>query len=221
MNRFQDRTDAGRYLADRLQKYAYQPATTVLGLPRGGVVVAFEVSQGLGLPLDIFLVRKLGVPGYEELALGAIASGGIQVINHDVVRSMGISASEIREIARKEEAELNRRELVYRNNRPGLNVKDHSIILVDDGLATGATMLAAVTALRKQAPRKIIVAVPVAAADTCEEFRGKVDDIVCGIAPAHFDAVGNWYEDFTQTTDEEVIRLLREANSPQQNSGAI
>jgi putative phosphoribosyl transferase len=221
MNRFHDRADAGRYLVERLQKYAHNPETMVLGLPRGGVVVAFEVAQGLGLPLDIFLVRKLGVPGYEELAMGAIASGGVQVINQDVVRSIHISTTEIREIAEKEGQELLRRERVYRDDRPRLEVKDRSIILVDDGLATGATMRAAVVALRKQGPRKIVIAVPVASADTCDEFRVKVDDIICGITPAHFNAVGNWYDDFAQTSDEEVIQLLRQANSPGQNTGAM
>jgi putative phosphoribosyl transferase len=206
---------------ERLQKYAHNPETMVLGLPRGGVVVAFEVAQGLGLPLDIFLVRKLGVPGYEELAMGAIASGGVQVINQDVVRSIHISTNEIREIAEKEGQELLRRERVYRDDRPRLEVKDRSIILVDDGLATGATMRAAVVALRKQGPRKIVIAVPVASVDTCDEFRVKVDDIICGITPAHFNAVGNWYDDFAQTSDEEVIQLLRQANSPGQNTGAM
>src|SRR5512145_3343128 len=156
MDRFQDRADAGIYLAERLQKYAGKPDTIVLGLPRGGVVVAYEVAQGLGLPLDVFLVRKLGVPGYEELAMGAIASGGVQVINQDVLRGIRISGARIEEIAAKEMEELQRRERIYRENRPPLAIEGKTIILVDDGLATGATMRAAVEALRKQGPRRMV-----------------------------------------------------------------
>jgi putative phosphoribosyl transferase len=221
MDRFQDRVDAGVYLVERLQKYANNPDTIVLGLPRGGVVVAFEVAQGLGLPMDIFLVRKLGVPGYEELAMGAIASGGVQVMNEDVVRSVRISQAEIQKIAAKEEEELKRRERAYRENRPHLQVKDQTVILVDDGLATGATMRAAVAALRKQHPRKIVIAVPVASIEACEEFRTQVDEIVCGLTPTHFNAVGAWYNDFSQTSDKEVIQLLRESEIPGQTAGAM
>jgi len=220
MDPFQNRTDAGRYLAERLQEYA-RHNTVILGLPRGGVVVASEVARRLDVPLDIFLVRKLGVPGYEELAMGAIASGGIQVINEDVVRHIQISRAEIQAIAAKEAQELKRRERAYRGNRPPLEVKDKTIILIDDGLATGATMRAAVVALRKQNPRKIVIAVPVAAPDTCEEFRTEVDDIICGITPAHFNAVGAWYNDFSQTSDEEVIQLLREADMSRESKGAM
>ncbi len=168
MNRFRNRTHAGKYLAEKLQKYARKPKTIVLGLPRGGVVVAHEIAQELGLPLDIFLVRKLGVPGYEELAMGAIASGGVRVLNQDVLRSINITRDEIQSIAQREEQELKRRESAYRSNRPQLDLKDYTVILVDDGLATGATMRAAVVALRKQGPQKIIIAVPTASPDTMQ-----------------------------------------------------
>ena len=161
------------------------PGTLVLGLPRGGIVVAYEIARELGLPLDVFLVRKLGVPGYEELAMGAIASGGIQILNQDVVRNLRVSSAAIREVAAREEKELERREQAYRKNRPRLEVKDKTIIIVDDGLATGATMRAAVAALRRQNPHKIVVAVPVASTDTCNEFRAEVDDIICGLTPRH------------------------------------
>lgn len=221
MDRFQDRADAGVYLAEQLQKYAGKPDTIVLGLPRGGVVVAYEVARGLGLPLDVFLVRKLGVPGYEELAMGAIASGGVQVINQDVLRSIRIPESRIQEIAAKETEELKRREQVYRRSRGPLHVKGRTVILVDDGLATGATMRAAVEALGKLGPRKIVVAVPVASVEACAEFREAVDEIVCGITPAQFHAVGAWYEDFSQTTDKEVIQLLREAETPGETTGVM
>jgi putative phosphoribosyl transferase len=221
MNRFRDRADAGRYLAELLQKYAGDSDTLVLGLPRGGVVVAFEVARGLGAPMDIFLVRKLGVPGYEELAVGAIASGGILVINQDVAQSIRISQARIKEIATKEAKELKRREQAYRGNRPPIEVEGRTIIIVDDGLATGATMRAAVDALRKQNPHKIVVAVPVASIEACEEFRTKADDIVCGITPAYFNAVGAWYDDFGQTSDEEVIHLLREINISRGNKEAM
>jgi len=221
MDRFQDRADAGVYLVEQLQKYANKPDTVVLGLPRGGVVVAYEVARGLGLPLDVFLVRKLGVPGYEELALGAIASGGVQVINQEVLRSIRISPSQIQEIAAKETEELKRRERVYRHNREPLAVRGRTVILVDDGLATGATMRAAVAALGKLGPRKIVIAVPVASVEACAEFRKAVDEIVCGITPAQFRAVGAWYEDFSQTTDQEVIQLLREAETPGETAGAM
>ncbi len=211
MDRFRDRTHAGQYLAGKLQKYAHKPKTIVLGLPRGGVVVAHEIAKELGLPLDIFLVRKLGVPGYEELAMGAIASGGVRVLNQDVLRSINISRDDIQAIAQREEQELKRREAAYRNNRPRLDIKDYTVILVDDGLATGATMRAAVVALRRQGPQKIIVAVPTASPDTCAEFRAKVDEIICGITPSPFNAVGLWYDDFSQTSDEEVKHLLKKS----------
>lgn len=209
MLRFKNRSQAGQKLAEGLKQYANDPDTIVLGLPRGGVVVAYEVAEKLGLPLDIFLVRKLGVPGYEELAMGAIASGGVRVMNDDVVRRINISQSAIEEAVRKETLELERREKAYRSDRPRLDVKDKTILLVDDGLATGATMRAAVTALQKQKPKELIIAVPTASPETCDEFRDDVDDIICAITPTPFYAVGAWYDDFAQTTDEEVQELLR------------
>lgn len=212
MFRFKNRSMAGQYLADKLRNYVNDQNAVVLGLPRGGVVVAFEVANELGLPLDIFLVRKLGVPGYEELAMGAIASGGVRVMNENVIRQINIPAGAVEVVTKKEEMELKRREEAYRDNRPRLDVKDRTVILVDDGLATGATMRAAVVALRKQRPGRIVIAVPVAAPDTCEELRADVDDIVCGITPTQFYAIGVWYEDFSQTTDEEVKQLLRTAH---------
>lgn len=213
MFRYKDRVQAGKYLAKKLEQYSNDPDAIVLGLPRGGVVVAYEVAQELQLPLDIFLVRKLGVPGYEELAMGAIASGGVQVINEDVIRMIHISQDDIEAAVKREEKELDRREKAYRGKRPGLDIKSKNVILVDDGLATGATMRAAISALYKQHPRKIIMAVPVASPETCENFRSKVDDLVCAMTPAYFHAVGEWYEDFPQNTDEEVQQLLHRANT--------
>ena len=221
MDHYEDRADAGRYLAGKLQKYARKADTIVLGLPRGGIVVAFEVAQELSLPMDVFLVRKLGVPGYEELAMGAIASGGTQVLNPDVVRSIRITSDEIQRVAAREEKELIRREHAYRNNHAPYKVKDQTIILIDDGLATGATMRAAVSALRKQKPFKIVVAVPVASRESCDEIGAQADEIVCGITPPNFNAVGAWYEDFRQTSDEEVVSLLKRANTSQQNAGQM
>jgi putative phosphoribosyl transferase len=209
MFRFKDRVQAGRYLADKLLTYANAPDALVLGLPRGGVVVAYEVANKLRIPLDVFLVRKLGVPGYEELAMGAIASGGTRVMNEDVLQQIRITDSTIEAVARREELELKRREVAYRGDRPPLDVHGLTVILVDDGLATGATMRAAVAALRKQKPNQIIIAVPTASPDVCDEFRTQVDSIVCGMTPTPFYAVGAWYENFSQTTDEEVRELLR------------
>lgn len=211
--------DAGKYLAGQLKGYAGDPDAVVFGLPRGGIVVAFEVAQHLNLPLDVFLVRKIGVPGYEELAMGAIASGGIRAMNEDVVRGLRISAAEIEAAAQKEYEELQRREKLYRGNKPPVNVKNRTVILIDDGLATGATMRAAVAALKKQDPKKIIVAVPVAAPDTCDEFRAEVEEIVCGLQPDNFQAVGFWYKNFSQTSDAEVSHLLRSAGSRYEGRG--
>ena len=219
MFRFRDRVEAGQYLAERLLQYANAPDAVVLGLPRGGVVVASEVARKLGLPLDIFLVRKLGVPGYEELAMGAIASGGVRVMNEDVLRQISVSESTIEAVTRREERELLRREEAYRGNRPRLDVKDLTVILVDDGLATGATMRAAVKALRRQGPKRLVVAVPTAAPDTCDEFRAEVDEILCAMTPTPFHAVGAWYEDFSQTTDEEVQQLLKAARRVEKGGG--
>lgn len=209
--RFHDRPDAGRALATDLAKYAGRADVVVLALPRGGVPVAFEVARALGAPLDVFLVRKLGLPGHEELAMGAIASGGIRLINDDIVEAYQVTDAEIETVAAAEQTELERRELAYRDGRPLPPLHDRTVILVDDGLATGATMRAAVLALRQERPAHIVVAVPVAAAETCEEFRSIVDDIICAETPAPFYAVGLWYEDFAQTTDEEVHELLTEA----------
>jgi putative phosphoribosyl transferase len=208
---FQNRQDAGRFLADQLAAYAHRDDVLVLGLARGGVPVAYEVAQALDAPLDVFVVRKLGVPGFEELAMGAIASGGVRVLNEEVVRSLGIPQQVIDQVAARELRELKRREALYREGRPAAAVKDRVVILVDDGLATGATMRAAAAALRQQEPKAVIVAVPVAAAEVCELFRGEVDDVVCAATPEPFRAVGFWYQDFSQTTDEKVRELLERA----------
>jgi len=212
--RFNDRTDAGRVLAADLAKYAGRNDVIVLALPRGGVPVAFEVARALGAPLDVFLVRKLGLPGHEELAMGAIASGGVRLINKDVVEAYHVTDAEIESVAASEQKELERRERTYRDGRAFPSVQDHTVILVDDGLATGATMRAAVLAIRQESPASIVVAVPVAAAETCDEFRGIVDDIVCAETPDPFYAVGLWYANFTQTTDDEVHDLLTAAARP-------
>jgi putative phosphoribosyl transferase len=217
---FRDRTDAGRQLGARLTRYRGRPDVLVLALPRGGVPVAYEVAKQLGAPLDVFLVRKLGVPGYEELAMGAIASGGVRVINEDVVRYMDIPEEVIDAVAADEQQELERRERAYRDDRPIPEVKGRVVILIDDGLATGSSMRAAAEALRKQQPARIVVAVPVAAAQTCDELRGEVDEIVCATTPESFQGVGLWYEDFTQTTDEEVRELLERATQQQQHHDA-
>ncbi len=208
---FRDRTDAGRILAEQLSRYADRANVVVLALPRGGVPVAYEVARALHAPLDVFLVRKLGMPGMEELAMGAIASGGVRVLNDDVVQTLQIPEEVIETAAAAEERELERRERAYRGDRPPRDVRGRTVILVDDGLATGSTMRAAVAALRKQQPAAIVVAVPVAARSTCEELAAEVDDIVCARTPEPFRAVGLWYDDFSQTTDEEVRELLRQA----------
>jgi predicted phosphoribosyltransferase len=208
---FRDRTDAGKYLAAKLAKYANRPDVLILALPRGGVPVAYEVAKQLGAPLDVFLVRKLGVPGYEELAMGALASGGVRVINEDVVRQLDIPAEVIEAVAETEQRELERRERAYRGDRPPPDVKGRIVILIDDGLATGSTMRAAAAALRKQGPARIVVAVPVSSPETCNEFRREVDEVVCAVTPEPFRGVGLWYEDFSQTTDEEVRDLLERA----------
>jgi predicted phosphoribosyltransferase len=206
--RFRNRNDAGRQLAEKLAAYADRPDVLVLALPRGGVPVGYEVSRALGAPLDVFLVRKLGVPGYEELAMGAVASGGVRVLNDEIVRGLGISEDEIDAAVARELQELGRRERLYRGNRPTPNVAGRTVILVDDGLATGATMRAAVAALRQQHPARIVVAVPTASPDTCEALKAEADDVICAMTPEPFFAVGHWYEDFTQTTDNEVRELL-------------
>lgn len=211
--RFRDRFQAGRRLAAVLAPYAGRPNLLVLALPRGGVPVGYEVSRALNAPLDIMLVRKLGVPGHEELAMGAIASGGIRVVSEDVVEAFGISERVIATVAANEGEELERRERAYRDDRPAPEIKGRAVILVDDGLATGSTMRAAAAALRAQHPERLIVAVPVAPPETCASLRTEVDDVVCALAPEPFFAVGNWYDDFSQITDREVRQLLRAAEA--------
>ncbi|MGZ8847076.1 MAG: phosphoribosyltransferase [Pyrinomonadaceae bacterium] len=210
---FTDRTDAGQFLAEKLIEYANRLDVIVLALPRGGVPVAYEVANRLNAPLDIFVVRKLGVPGHEELAMGAIASGGVRVLNPDVLSYIRIHEAIIDQVTEYELSELQRRERLYRGSRPPLELKGRTIIIVDDGLATGSTMRAAVKALRQKQPKKIIVAVPVGARETCESFKSEVDTMaVCAITPEPFQAVGLWYRDFSQTTDEEVRDLLARAD---------
>jgi predicted phosphoribosyltransferase len=208
---YRDRTEAGKYLAAQLAHYANRDDVLVLALPRGGVPVAFEVTKAIRAPLDIFLVRKLGVPGHEELAMGAIATGGVRVVSEDVVKYLRIPMSVIDSIAAKELRELERRERAYRGNRPEPNVQGKTVLLVDDGLATGSTMRAAAAALRLQNPARIVVAVPVSAPQNCDEYRMGVDEIICAITPESFLGVGQWYRDFSQTTDQEVRDLLQQA----------
>ena len=208
---FRDRTDAGRRLAARLRSYADRDDVVVLGLPRGGVAVAYEVAQQLNAPLDVFVVRKLGVPGHEELAMGAIASGGVLVLNDDVVRELCISPETIEPVAAREQQELARREDAYRNYRPSPEVRGRCVIVVDDGLATGASMHSAVEGLRKLEPAQIVVAVPVAARATVERFGQEVDSLVCLATPEPFYGVGQWYEDFHQLSDDQVRELLDQA----------
>jgi putative phosphoribosyl transferase len=211
MGLFKDRRDAGRKLAQELLAYAGRSDVIVLALPRGGVPVAYEVARALSVPLDIFIVRKLGLPGHEELAIGAIASGGVRVLNDDIVQALKIPQTMIETVTRRELQELERRERAYRGERPGPEVQGRTVILIDDGLATGASMRAAVAALRLQNPARIVVAVPTAALETCKAFRPEVDEMVCAMTPEPFYGVGRWYEDFSQTTDEEVRALLEEA----------
>lgn len=205
--RFQDRTEAGRLLADKLKGFAGQADLVVLGLPRGGIPVAFEVAKRLRTPLHAFLVRKLGVPGREELAMGAIASGGACFLNAPLIKMLGISRQVVDGVLARERRELERREQAYHFGRPP-ELRDRTVILIDDGLATGASMRAAVAAAREHQPARIIVATPVAAAETYGEFQREVDGIACVLAPADLEGVGQWYEDFAQTSDEEVRRLL-------------
>jgi putative phosphoribosyl transferase len=210
---FKDRVEAGRTLGEQLRRHGYadQPDTLVLALPRGGVPVAYEVAKALHAPLDVFIVRKLGVPGHEELAMGAIATGGVRVLNDRVVQMLQVPNKWIDRVAQEELAELERRERDYRGDRPPPEIRGKTVIIVDDGLATGSTMRAATAALRQQGPARIVVAVPVAADETCDEFRAEVDEVICAITPEPFHAVGLWYEDFSQTTDAEVRELLARA----------
>jgi predicted phosphoribosyltransferase len=205
---FQDRVEAGEQLAERLQRYADRDDVIVLALPRGGVPVGYEVAGALRLPFDVFVVRKLGVPGHEELAMGAIASGGVRLVNQDVVDALGIPDRVIDSVAKTEQAELDRRERLYRDTRPPANLTNKTVILVDDGLATGSTMRAAVQAVRQQHPARVIVAVPVGAGETCSELDREADEVVCVRMPEPFVAVGLWYRDFTPTSDNEVRALL-------------
>jgi erythromycin esterase-like protein/predicted phosphoribosyltransferase len=214
MNVFRDRKEAGRLLAKKLSAYANRPDVVVLALPRGGVPVGYEVARALHVPVDVFVVRKLGLPGHEELAMGAIASGGVRVLNEQVVKHLRIPDYVIEAAAAAEQLELERRERLYRGGRPPPDVRGRTVILVDDGLATGATMLAAVQALRQQQPQQIVVAVPAASRETCEQLKAEVDEVICDITPEPFQAVGAWYEDFSQTTDAEVRDLLSRQNEP-------
>lgn len=210
---FIDRRHAGRVLASRLTKYAGRNDVVVLGLPRGGVPVAYEVASALGAPMDVFLVRKLGTPGHRELAMGAIASGGIRVINEDVVQWYGISASAIDRIAREEHEELDRRERAYREDRPVSDLTDKIVIVIDDGLATGSTMRAAAQAVRARRPARTVIAVPVGAPQTCTELSAVADEVICARMPEPFSAVGQWYVNFDQTSDEEVRELLQKSSA--------
>jgi putative phosphoribosyl transferase len=208
---FPNRAEAGRFLATKLSKYAGCDDVIVLGLPRGGVPVAYEVAQALRVSLDVFIVRKLGVPGFEELAVGAIASGGVRVLNADVMNALPNADEIIDAVTAKETTELERREHEYRDGRPAPELSGKTVILIDDGLATGATMRAAVKALRQRGTAKIVVAVPVGPPDTCKEFEDETDEVICASAPEYFQAVGQYYEDFSQTSDEEVRELLARA----------
>jgi putative phosphoribosyl transferase len=212
--RFADKNQAGVLLAQRLQQYAGQPDVIVLALPRGGVPVGFAIAQALRLPLDILLVRKLGMPGHEEFAIGAIATGGFSVVQTDLLARFGIEASTLDVIVRREQREIERRETLYRAGRPPLPLAGRTVIVVDDGLATGATMQVAIKAVREQHPERVIIAVPVASIEACRELGAQVDDIVCLQTPDPFHAVGAWYQDFTQTTDDEVIDLLDRSSQP-------
>jgi predicted phosphoribosyltransferase len=213
---FANRADAGAVLAKRLRPaYQNRPDVIVLGLPRGGVPVGYEVAHALHAPSDVFLVRKLGVPGHEELAFGAIATGGVRILNEDLVESLGIAPSVIDMVAAREQRELQRRELLYREGRPAPDLRGRTVIVTDDGLATGASMRAAVQAIRALQPARIVVAVPVGSMRTCEEMRREADDVVCTYTPSPFNAVGEWYVDFLPVSDREVRELLERAAQEQ------
>ncbi|KTC86258.1 phosphoribosyltransferase [Legionella cincinnatiensis] len=209
---YSDRHQAGLVLADLLKDYASRTDVIILALPRGGVPVAYEIAKKLSLELDIFIVRKLGVPGHEEFAMGAIASGGIVALNEEVLNTLRIKKDAVNQVLQSEQNELSRRESVYRGNKPFPKLMDKTVILVDDGIATGYTMRAAIAALKQKHPAKIIIAVPVAARSTCDELAPLVDTIICPLQPVNFYAVGLWYNDFSQTTDDEVIKLLAISN---------
>jgi putative phosphoribosyl transferase len=216
---FKNRREAGKLLAEKLIHYKNKSDILVLALPRGGVPVAFEVAKSLNAEMDIFIVRKLGIPGHEELAMGAIATGGIRIMNEDVLRMINIPLSAIELVTHQELLEIKRREEQYRGNTPEPMVSAKTVIIIDDGLATGSSMKAAISALKRQGPASITVAVPVAEAGVCNNFKQIVDDVICVKTPVNFRAVGMWYEDFTQTSDQEVIDLLKEAKlfSPKLN----
>lgn len=206
--KFQNRTEAGKLLAAQLTEYAHRHDVLVLGLPRGGVPVAYEIAQALDAPLDVCLVRKLGVPGHQELAMGAISTGGVRVINDNVVDWLRINQQTIDAVATIEARELERRNLIYRGDRPLPKITDRTIILVDDGIATGATIRAAIATIKQQQPRELVLAVPVAGVSTCEELATAVDKVVCVLMPENLYAIGIWYENFAQTSDAEVCELL-------------
>jgi len=210
---FRDRTDAGQQLARKLHAYTHRPDVLVLALPRGGVPVGYEVARELGVPLDVYLVRKLGVPGDEELAMGAVATGGVRVLNDEVIRSLHIPQSVVDAVADWEQKELARRERLYRDERPAPYVNGRTVLLVDDGLATGSTMLAAIKALRQQHPTRLVVAVPTAPSLACHDMKVHADEAICAIMPDPFYSVGYWYEDFSQVTDDEVRDLLERSGS--------
>src|SRR5216110_1408823 len=215
---FQDRTEAGRLLAEKLRQYANRSDVIVLALPRGGVPVGFEVARQLNAPLDVFVVRKLGVPGHEELGMGAIATGVVRILHEGIVRELGISPETIEAVSAREQAEIERRERLYRGDRPAPTIKCRTVVIVDDGLATGSTMKAAIQAVRQQDPRQVIVAVPTAPSETCEQLKESADHVVCALTPEPFFAVGSSYADFSQTTDEEVRELI--ASAANLSSGA-
>jgi putative phosphoribosyl transferase len=218
VTRFRDRSEAGRILAARLSEYGGRDDLLILALPRGGIPVGYEIARTLGAPLDVFVVRKLGVPGHEELALGAIAAGGVRVLNERVVGDLGITEGDIARVAARERDELDRRERAYRSGRPAPDIEGRTVILVDDGLATGSTMRAAVAALRALNPAEIVVAVPVGAAQVCDELALEADRVVCAMTPEPMAAISMWYDDFTQTTDAEVRELLDRVPSDGSNA---
>lgn len=220
MEKYTDRGEAGKILAEHLSEYKKKPDTVVLALPRGGVPVAFEIAKALSVPLDILLVRKLGVPGQNELAFGAIASGKTVIFNHDIVHALALNEDVIKQVTANEENELKRREVAYRGQRPFPDLTNKSVILVDDGMATGATMRAAIKAVKQQHPACIIIAVPVAAYTTCQEIHSQVNRLVCPFRPVNFYAVGLWYDNFDQTTDEDVCKLLAIAQAHRLESTA-
>ena len=212
MELFQNRREAGKILAKRLLKYADRSDVIILALPRGGIPIAYEIALAMKAPLDVVIVRKLGLPGREELAIGAIASGGVQIMNQDIVQMLGIDAATISSVLEQELQELERREENYRGSRPAPELRDRTVIVVDDGLATGASMRAAVMGLRAQSPAQIVVAVPAAAPQAIELLEPEVDEMICMISPDPFEGVGKWYKDFAQMTDEEVRSLVEDAD---------